>query len=382
MAGVPYWRLSGFYFFYFATIGALVPYLGLYLKSLGFSAAQIGETVGALVVGRIVAPNLWGWVADHTGKRLAVVRQTSLFAMIACVGILFVQGYVPLLGVMLIFGFFWSSSLPQLEAVTLSHLRDSAHAYPRIRVWGSIGFILTVGVLGFAIERLGIALLPGALFFLVAGIWGTSLLVPEQTSDVVKTVPYPLRHVVLRPSVMALFAVCFLMQVAHGPYYTFYSIYLKESGYSPTLTGGLWSLGVITEVGLFLVMHRILPRFGLRPLMLTSLWLAALRWSLIGIYVDNLPILVFAQTLHAATFGIFHAVAIQFVHRYFVEQYQGRGQALYNSLSAGAGGFVGSMASGYTWESMGPAATFLLATLASLLAFGIAWRWISDKEVT
>ena len=378
---MPYRRLSGFYFFYFATIGALVPYWGLYLKSLNFSAAQIGETIGALVVSRIIAPNLWAWVADHTGQRLTIVRLTSLLSCFAGLGVLFVVDYFPLLLVMLAFGFFWSSSLPQLEAITLSHLKDSPHIYPRIRVWGSIGFILAVGTLGALIEHYGVGVVPPVLFALIVGIWLASLGIPAQGPEIPRMSPGPLRQILMRPAVLALFAVCFLVQAAHGPYYTFYSIYLKESGYSPSLTGWLWALGVITEVGLFLIMHWVLPRFGLRQLLLASLWLAVLRWWLIGAYVHNLPILVFAQTLHAATFGVFHAVAIQYIHRYFVGRHQGRGQALYNSLSAGAGGFIGSMTSGYTWDSLGPAATLNFAALASALALGIAWRWIGEESL-
>ena len=79
---MPYWRLSGFYFFYFAVLGALVPYWGLYLQFRGFGPAQIGELMAVLMATKIVAPNIWGWIADHTGRRMAIVRSASLISFL------------------------------------------------------------------------------------------------------------------------------------------------------------------------------------------------------------------------------------------------------------------------------------------------------------
>ena len=71
---MPYWRLSGFYLFYFASLGALVPYWGLYLKSTGFSAHDIGVFMAIIMGTKIVSPNIWGWIADHLGHRMLIVR--------------------------------------------------------------------------------------------------------------------------------------------------------------------------------------------------------------------------------------------------------------------------------------------------------------------
>jgi PPP family 3-phenylpropionic acid transporter len=87
-----------------------------------------------------------------------------------------------------------------------------------------------------------------------------------------------------------------------------------------------------------------------------------------------------AQLLHAATFGVYHAVAIQFIHRYFVGRHQGRGQALYSSVSFGAGLAVGSLVSGFTWASIGPEQTYAWAGGVSLAGFMVAWRWVRMEE--
>jgi PPP family 3-phenylpropionic acid transporter len=168
------------------------------------------------------------------------------------------------------------------------------------------------------------------------------------------------------------------MQASHGPYYAFYSIFMKDHGYDETLIGQLWALGVLAEVGLFIVMHRLLDRFGARRVLVASLALAAVRWLLIGYFADSLPMVLLAQLLHAATFGTFHAAGIHLVHHYFRGRHQGRGQALYSSVSFGAGGAAGSLAAGYAWDGLGPSLTFAVAGMLALAGALAAWRWIDQ----
>ncbi|OGT21969.1 MAG: MFS transporter [Gammaproteobacteria bacterium RBG_16_57_12] len=371
---MPYWRLSGFYLFYFASLGVLVPYWSLYLKSLGYSAVQIGELLAIIMATKIVSPNIWGWIADHTGKRMAIVRSGSLLAALAFLGVFLGSGYWWLMGVMLLFSFFWNAALPQFEATTMTHLGDEPHRYSTIRLWGSIGFILAVAALGPVLEQHGATLVPAVLLILIMAIWLMSLLVPERAAGYLPLNHERLANVLRRPQVLALLLVCLLMQASHGPYYTFYTIYLEAHGYSRGLIGQLWALGVIAEVILFLALHRLVPRFGLRRLLLSALLLAALRWVMIGWFVDNLPLLIVAQLLHAASFGVYHGVAIQLIHRYFTGRHQGRGQALYSSMSFGLGGALGALYSGYAWDSLSPQTTFMLAALISLVSFVVAWR--------
>jgi len=181
-----------------------------------------------------------------------------------------------------------------------------------------------------------------------------------------------------RPEVIAFLSICILVQISHGPYYTFYTIYLEQHSYSRSLIGQLWALGVIAEIIVFLFMHRWLPRFGLRLVLLISLLLSTLRWLIIGFYPDSMSLLIFAQCLHAASFGSFHAAAITWIHHYFTGKNQGRGQALYSSIGFGLGGAIGSLFSGYFWLSPGPTATFSMAALATLIAFFIGLRWLKD----
>lgn len=376
----PYWRLSGFYLFYFASLGALLPYWSPYLRSLGFAESQIGELVAIIMATKIVAPNVWGWIADHVGMRMAVVRLASLLAIVCFAGVFVASDYWWLVLVMTAFSFFWNASLPQFEATTMSHLGEQPQRYSSIRLWGSIGFIATVAGLGALFDVLDIGWLPWVLLALFGGIWVNSLAVPERAAGHLPLDHQPLRKVLARKEVAALLGVCFLLQASHGPYYTFYTIYLEDYGYRRSLIGQLWALGVVAEIGLFVVMHRLLPRLGSRRLLLIALSVTTLRWLLIGAFPERLGVLVFAQTLHAASFGIVHAVAIHLIHRFFTGRHQGKGQALYSSTSFGAGGAVGSLYAGYLWSGAGPAAAFAAGALFSAAAFALAWRGLNTRD--
>ena len=377
-----YWRLSGFYLFYFATLGALVPYWGLYLKSLDFSVSEIGELVAILMATKIVAPNIWGWIADRTGRRMRIVRIASLLAAVTFAGVFVSHHFWWLALVMTVYSFFWNASLPQFEATTMNHLGSDTHRYSGIRLWGSVGFIIAVSALGPLLGIYGTALLPWVLLVLFAGIWLSSLLVPESAAGHLQLDQQPLRKVLQRPVVFSLLLVSFLVQLSHGPYYVFFSIYMEEVGYSTSLIGQLWALGVFAEIGVFLLMPVLLPRFGARRLLLTAVILTTLRWLLVAGFADNLVIITFSQLLHAASFGLYHVVVIFLIHRLFTGAHQGRGQALYSSLSFGAGGALGSLASGYLWSGIGPQAMYLMAAGAALCAVGVVVIGIRDLPET
>jgi len=370
-----YLRLSGFYLFYFATLGVLLPYWGLYLLALGFPPARIGELLAIAQVTKVIAPNVWGWLSDHTGQRIRIVRWACLATVLCFVGIYAAGGsYSRLALVTLLFSFFWNAALPQFEVVTLNHLDEQVHRYSRVRLWGSVGFIGAAVGMGWVVEDWGVTTVPAVLLGLFAVLWLNSLVVPESAKVVDAQPAPPIGQVLRRPAVIAFFIACFLNQAAHGPYYGFFSLYLETFGYSREFIGLMWGLGVAVEVGMFVFMHRLLPRFGPRRLLLAALTMATLRWLLIGHFAADLPVLLFAQTLHAFTFGVFHAASIHLVHQFFPGALQGRGQALYSSLSFGAGNAVGSLAAGYLWEGLGPAMMFNLAVILAALGGWVAWR--------
>lgn len=366
---LPYWRLSAFYFFYFAMLGATAPFLPLYFQHLGFAPARIGELVAIPMLMRCLAPNLWGWLGDRSGQRLRIVRFGALCTLLSFALIFVDQSYAWLALVMALHAFFWHAVLPQFEVITLAHLREQSARYSQVRLWGSIGFIVAVIGLGELFERFSPGLFPAMVVLILAGILLGSLWVPN-------AVPQAragqggeggFLAQLLRPGVPAFFLCVALMQLSHGPYYTFLTLHLERLGYERGFIGQMWALGVVAEIVLFLFMARILTRFSVRWVLAASFLLAALRWLLLGNLADHLGVLLFAQLLHAATFGSFHASAIHFVQRSFGPNQQGQGQALYAAL-AGTGGALGALYAGYSWESLGAAWTFAIASLVALAA--------------
>lgn len=372
MSAIPYWQLSSFYFFYFALLGAWIPYWSLYLKDLGYGSAAIGVLAGIIQATKIIAPNIWGWLGDRRGTRLAIIRLGTLLGFVSFLGIFFDTSFWSLVLVVSCFSFFWNAVLSQFEVVTLGHLQDQFERYSRIRLWGSIGFIIAVAGLGFYFDHFAIINLPYWLALILAGIWVSSLLVHERQRPAHHDTPDHIFTVLRKPVVLAFFISCFLMQIAHGPYYTFFSVYLEEHQYSRSVIGQLWGLGVFAEVILFIYMHHVLRRFSLRAILLLTLLLTVLRWLLIAFCVESFAIIVFAQLLHAASFGSFHAVAIEFIRRFFHHSQQGQGMAFYSAISFGGGGALGAFISGVLWDSS-PQWTFMMASGVSLLAFVICW---------
>jgi len=374
MPDVPYRRLAGFYFFYFAYIGTFAPFFTLYLKSAGISAVGIGILMSLPQLTRIVAPHLWGWLADRSSGRLRVARITGLAGTLAWLGVFAGTGFALLFLVLLAMTFFWSAALPLLEATTLSHLGEETARYGRIRVWGSVGFIVAVVAVGYALDLFPPAIVLWIVLALMVGILAFCWAVPEVKVAPQETDDKPIADIVRKPEVIALIVACALMAAAHGPYYTFYSIHLVNHGYTKAVTGWLWALGVICEIGIFVWMPHLYRAFSLRQILLASFALAVVRFLMIGWLVESLAALLIAQTLHAATFGSFHAAAIGVIHKLFRGRHQARGQAIYGSLAFGIGGAIGGFASGYAWSSLGPAATFSLASLCALAGLLILWR--------
>lgn len=380
-APVPYWRLSAFYFFYFAVLGALLPYWPLFLKDLGFDAKSIGYLSGIVMATKIIAPNIWGWLADRTGQHISIIRIGVFLGFCIFGGVLVNQSFWWLALVVAGYSFFWNAVLSQFDVVTLRHLGSRYQRYSQIRLWGSLGFVAAVMVLGLLFDSLSVRWLPWLVLGCLLALWLSSLCVSEVQHGENQHTPggHSFLKIVKRPAVLAFMVSCFLLQVSHGPYYTFFSVYLEQLHYDRTAIGLLWSLGVVAEVLLFVVMHRILLRFNLRQIMLTSLLLATLRWFLTGFLAEELWVLLLAQCLHAATFGSYHAFAVEFIRRTFHHGAHGQGMALYSAASYGAGGAAGAIFSGLAWE-FGPQWVFSAAALCCAVAAMVSYHWVKENQ--
>ncbi|HRE17554.1 MAG TPA: MFS transporter [Rhodocyclaceae bacterium] len=369
MHALPYWRLSTYYFFYFAFIGAFSPYFGLYLQTQGLTAWEIGLLMSQMQLMRLLGPNVWGWLADRRQRRVPIVQLAALVSLLGFSAFFWVRHLSGMLAAMAVLAFFWSAALPLIETLTFDHLRESRERYSRIRVWGSIGFIVAVLATGALLDHLPMDAVLWVCWLLLAGILGCALLLPEAAPPAAHPGRDSLVTILRQPAVLALLLGGFTMAAAHGPFYVFYSIHLAHHGYNTTEIGLLWSLGVVAEIFVFMGMARLVTRYSLRTLLLVSFAAAVLRFLMIAWWVDVLILAVIAQILHGLTFGAHHAASLAAVNHCFPGRAQSRGQALYSSLGFGAGGLAGSLLSASIWENLGAGWIYALASAFALLGW-------------
>jgi PPP family 3-phenylpropionic acid transporter len=171
--------------------------------------------------------------------------------------------------------------------------------------------------------------------------------------------------------VWLLLGVLTLHQVAHGPYYAFFSIHLAEHGLGTTTVAGLWSLSVLAEMFAFAVGGLLQRRLGLNTLLGTALCLTPVRWLLLAL-PPTLPVLAVAQVGHAATFALAHFAGVQLVQQVAPDGARRNAQALYSGLCFGLGIVVGTAASGPLYAAWGGSGSFLVAAALSVVV-AVAW---------
>lgn len=359
---LPYWRLSAWYFFYFAFIGGFNPYFGLYLKSLGLSAWDIGVLLSLMPLMRLAAPNLWSRFGSTGTARIMVIRLAGALAFAGFVAVSMARGFWTLFAALAVLALFSTAVLPLAESLTLAHLRHRVERYGWIRLWGSIGFIVAVQGTGLLLDAGPMSLLLWVCAGALLASFASALVLPASRET---SIGHHGEHgLTLRsPKVLALLGAGFFMSAAHSPLYVFYSIHLVDHGYGKASIGALWSLGVIAEIIVFMSMSRLMAAISLCGILSACFALAVLRFLLIGWTIDWLLVAVVAQAMHGATFGAHHAASVAALNRWFAPGDQTRALAAFGSLSFGAGGMLGNLVSGYTWDAFGAQWTYSLAAL-------------------
>jgi PPP family 3-phenylpropionic acid transporter len=369
-----------FLFTYYGHAGTFATYASLFFAARGMSAPQIGVLMSLIQAMRIFGPALWGWIADHTRRRVLVLRLTSAAALAAFSGIILGDSFSQFFVAMVLLNLFTSAQGPLTEALMLAEMKGDLSDYGRMRLWGSLGFIAAVVAAGYGLERFGVAALPWFAGGLLLLVLGAALRLHEAPPIEEPAPPAALAGILRQPAVLAFFAQAALMVAAHTSLYVFYSLYLERNGYGKPVIGAMWSLGVLAEVVFFFFQAAVIRRIGLPALMLAAFALAALRFVMIGAGAQWLWVLVLAQLLHAATFAAHHSASIMTMQRWFAGPLQARGQALFISIAYGIGGSFGGLFMSWCWDRIGPQAVYLAAAalavagaaMAALVARGTA----------
>lgn len=375
----PLGSFAAVWFTYFAAIGLFNPYAPLWFKELGFSTLAIGAIASMQSWTRVVAPYAWGWLGDRRGHRVQGVRWAALSSALAALMLWWWPGpgTVALFTALLFLAN--GGIVPLSEAALAQHLQRGGHMdfarYGRVRVWGSLGFVVSVGVFGALLERFGIGLFPALVVGSFGVLWLATLRLPSAPDATVhhETAPSVLA-VLRRPAVAWFFVGVFLTVMAHTALYAFLSLYLDELGYGKGVVGLVWAVAVAVEVLFFWFQGRVFAWLTPIHWLQVAAGLAAVRFALMAAAGPVLALLLLAQLLHAVTFAAQHAACIALVHRYFPGPLRGRGQALYSMLGYGCSGVVGGVAGGWLGSQFGFAAVFWAAAGVSVLALLALWH--------
>ena len=375
--------LANFYFWYFAFVGVFGTYFALYLQSLGFAAAEIALLMSLQQFVRILTPFFWGWLADRLHRRTAIIRITLLLAIAAYSLLFLVTGYGAMVAVFVAMFSLWSAALPLFEANVISAVDGDSGRYGRIRLWGSVGFIVAVMLAGWMLDYLPMwSLLWMVLVMLVLAALSSRFL-PEYRPAAARAARHDsIWPILKRPEVAALFIACFLMVASQAANFVFYSIYMVDNGHSKSAVGVLWSMGVVAEIAIFLLLPRLNKRFPPHLMFSFSFAVTAMRYLVVGWFPASFALQMLAQSLHAFTFGTWHAAAMAMLHQWFPAQFGTRGQALYTSFSFGVGGALGGIVAGLSWDAIGAPWMFTLMSILAVIGGVISSRYVRPSPLT
>ena len=347
--------LALFYFFYFALVGVYVIFMPKVLLSFAYSKSEIGIIYAAAPFMRFLIPFLFRrFIAlDH---RIFLI---ALFLVLsgALIFLGTIESFWLYLCANLLFGAAMGVILPYVETISLHRLSKSR--YGKVRLYGSIGFTAIALWLGRALtvpyEAL-YYLTVMALFTLLSGSIVACLDREARLETLEENRSFVLMHYPW------FWLSLFLMQLSFGGFYSFFTIYETAHGISLEMTSWLWSFGVLCEIVMLYFQGPLLQR-NLLTILKAATLITALRWLILYLYPDSLPLTFASQSLHAVSFALYHTAAISYVFTLYTQKKLA--QQFLLGIAFGLGGSAGALLAGEIYgESM-----FLVEALIALVAF-------------
>jgi PPP family 3-phenylpropionic acid transporter len=361
-------RLAAGFFWYFAAVGLFVPYWPVYLDARGFDALQVGFLMSVFAGLRVVGAPVYAHWADASGRPLSLLRAAAAACLACAVAFPWLDSLLAFAVALALYSALWNGIVSVYDAHVLEQLGAESGRYGTLRLWGSVGFIVTSAAGGSALAGDRVTGLPYLIAVLIGCTWLALGGQGPGTARARRADAVPLGPFLRDRRVLAFLLVSFLMLASHGAYYGFLSLYLAGHGYSRFAIGVLWAWAVAAEILVFLLGRQLLERYTLHALVVAAVTATALRWLLIAAFPGSLPVMLLAQAGHMASFGLFHLCSVNVARRLFPAGAQARGQALHGSVGFGLGGMVGAAAAGWAWSTLGPAAAFYGAAAAAALA--------------
>lgn len=360
----PALRYAAFYGAVFLAVGIYQPFWPVFLKSRGLSAAEIGLVFALTSWIRIVTTPAIAQIADRSGRTKATLAVLAALCLVIFTGFFEARGFWPILLVMLPAAVCFQPMIPLAESQTMAAVLRERLDYGRIRLWGSLAFILsTIGAGSLITGRA-----PELVFYLVLGALALTLLaalaLPAAPARHHEGAPLnPLKLLRDRRFLLFLGAASF-NQASHAVYYGFSALHWQAAGLSETMIGWLWAEGVAVEVLLFAFSGRVMARASPAALLALAALAGMLRWTLLAASTD-LALLIAVQALHALTFGAAHLGAMHFIARAAPPGLAATAQSLYSALSGGVAMGLAMLLAGALYEAAAGRAFLAMAVLSA-----------------
>ena len=353
------------YFLHFGVMGIFLPFFNLYCYQIGLDGVQIGVISSMRSVTTIFFPLIAGVLADRLKKTKPIYVGCCFAATFSWCGFFFTTDYIPMLVIAFVYGAFYAPLISFLEALTVEVLGPEKQSYGKVRVWGSISFICMVTVMGKIIGLFSESIIIVAIFGVSFVQSFLALKLPFR-APAAKPASGSGLTAFFDPGTIIFLASAFLMLTSHGAYYGFFSIHMKNLGYSALFTGSAWALGSGMEIFSMMASKKIFNHFSLEKVLIFSFFTAVVRWLML-FYVTSAPLIILSQLLHAITYGTFHMASILYIDRQSDAHVKNFGQGINNAVTYGLGLMVGFLLNGYCFELFGSQTLFLISSAIALL---------------
>jgi PPP family 3-phenylpropionic acid transporter len=369
-------RLGMFYAASFLVVGIQLPFWPVWLAGRGLDTTQIATVFAAAIWAKVIATPALGALADRLAARRAVMIVLAALACVAYAGLWPAGGFWPLLALNLVAGMAQSALMPLGDSITLAAVRNEGLDYGRVRVWGSIAFVVAaIGSGAFLASSTADGEAGDQVLFLVLAasliLLASCVGIPAAITAGGGRLRWAAVGRLAADRRFWLFVVsAAALQASHQLYYGFGTLYWRGLGFSDTVIGILWAEGVVAEIVLFWYSRPFVTRFGPLGLMALGGIAGIVRWSLIGV-VPGLAAAMVLQVLHALTFGASHLGAMHFMARTVPPGAAASAQSLYAALSAGLGSGLVMLAAGALYAAYGGHAYPFMAVLSAAGLCGV-----------
>ena len=383
MMSIPF-RLSASYWTYFFYGGISMPWWPVWLSSRGLSEVEIADLLAFERLVIVAASLVVAHYADRTGHRRRILLLFAAGMTIGYAMFGLAAAYWHFFAVAAFTAVCRSPLIPLSDSITMAHVRQGDAEYGKVRLWGTISFIIGSYLGGVILEGRAEEMILWAIVISCGfAAFGFFLLPDTRSEGHVQRLSAGVQ-LATRPIFLLFVATVAFSMTSHSAVYAFGSLYWRGIGIPESTISFLWAFGAASEIFVFWKGAFLLKRFGPVLLIFSGAVAAILRWYLTGISTD-IAVLTAAQALHAFTFGAAHLGGMTFISRIAPQELQATAQTLYSALAMGAAMALMTPVTGRLYATLGPEQTFFammaLAGISAVLALVLQWRW-NGRQIT